>query len=310
MSQPTRLRIGTRGSLLARWQADWVAARLMEQAVEIEMVPIATKGDVQQVGPIENIGTLGVFTKELQRALLDRQIDLAVHSLKDLPTEPVPGLILASVPEREACGDALIAREAASLDELPEGAIIGTGSLRRQAQLLSVRPDLEMRDIRGNVDTRLQKLRDGQYDAIILAEAGLRRLELAHHITQVLPKSIILPAIGQGALGIEAREDDTATRTILTALDHGETHSAVIAERALLFTLRGGCMAPVGAWGRIEEAQLVLSAVVLSYDGRKKLEATSRSEPAAAAELGRQVAEQLLDAGAAELIRQSRQSKS
>lgn len=307
MPDAPRLRLGTRGSLLARWQADWVAARLTALGVEVEMVEIATQGDVRQVGPIANIGTLGVFTKEIQRALLDGRIDLAVHSLKDLPTEPVPGLSLAAVPEREACGDALLAREVTSFDDLPQGAVIGTGSLRRQAQLLAARPDLKMADIRGNVETRLKKLDAGDYDAIVLAEAGLRRLQLTEHITQVLPKSIILPAVGQGALGIEARADDAATRAILAQLDDADTHRAVAAERALLYALRGGCMAPVGAWGRAEDGQLQLSAVVLSPNGRQKLERAASADPADAEQLGRQVAEQLLAQGAAELIRQSRE---
>jgi hydroxymethylbilane synthase len=306
MPNAPRLRLGTRGSQLARWQADWVAARLTALGVEVEMVEIATQGDVRQVGPIANIGTLGVFTKEIQRALLDGQIDLAVHSLKDLPTEPVPGLSLAAAPPREACGDALIAREAKSFDDLPRGAVIGTGSLRRQAQLLAARPDLKMADIRGNVETRLKKLEAGDYDAIVLAEAGLRRLQLTAHITQVLPKSIILPAIGQGALGVEARDDDPFTREILARLDDADTHRAVAAERALLYTLRGGCMAPVGAWGRVEDGRLALSAVVLSPDGKQKLECSAAADPAEAEQLGRQVAEQLLAQGAAELIRQGR----
>ena len=307
MSTARKIRLGTRGSLLARWQAGWVAAQLGRRGVEVELVPIATQGDMQQVGPIEAIGTLGVFTKEIQRALLEQQIDVAVHSLKDLPTEPVAGLSLAAVPEREAAGDALIAREAASFDELPQGAVVGTGSTRRQAQLLAVRPDLQMRDIRGNVETRIQKLDAGDYDAIVLAEAGLRRLELASRITQVLPKSILLPAVGQGALGIETRSDDELTRQTLAQIDDPATHQAVLAERAMLYTLRGGCMAPVGAWGRIEGDQLMLSAVVLSYDGRRRLDASGSAPPESAESLGRALAEELIEQGASELIRQSRE---
>ncbi len=189
-----RLRLGTRSSPLARWQADWVAARLQERGVTVEMVLISTQGDQQQSGPIGAIGVTGVFTKEIQRALLDGRIDLAVHSLKDLPTETVAGLCLAAVPEREAPGDALLSRKGESFESLPDGARVGTGSPRRRAQLWHARPTLDMQDVRGNVDTRLRKLDEGQYDALVLAESGLRRLGLAERITQILPKTLILPA--------------------------------------------------------------------------------------------------------------------
>jgi hydroxymethylbilane synthase len=219
VAQTNQVRIGTRGSPLARWQAEWVAARLAESGVDVVLVPIATQGDIQQRGPIGEIGTLGVFTKEIQRALLDRQVDLAVHSLKDLPTEPVEGLCLAAVPKRGPHGDVLISREGQSFAELPPGATIGTGSSRRRSQLWHARPDLKMLDVRGNVDTRLRKLQEGQYDALVLAEAGVTRLELRQHITEVLPQSLILPAVGQGALGLETRVDDERTRHLLSALD-------------------------------------------------------------------------------------------
>ncbi len=209
-----QLRLGTRASLLAQWQANWVTAELRQRGFEVELVPITTSGDQQQTasGPIA--GT-GIFTKEIQRELLDERIDLAVHSLKDLPTETVPGLALAAVPQRAPVADALVCDRFDCLELLPPGAVVGTGSLRRRAQLLNYRPDLEMRDIRGNVDTRLRKLHEGHYEAIILAQAGLERLALAKHITQVLPLSLMLPAVGQGALGIEARAHDTATREAL-----------------------------------------------------------------------------------------------
>ena len=199
------LRIGTRATALARWQAEWIARQLGERGVEVELVPISTTGD-QQHGTIESIGGQGIFTKEIQRALLEGRIDLAVHSLKDLPTDVVPGLCVTAVPERAAVGDVLVCRKWASLDELPQRATLGTGSLRRRAQLLHVRPDLQIRDIRGNVDTRLRKLDQGEYDAIVLAEAGLRRLGLADRITQVLPLTLLLPAVGQGALAVETAQ--------------------------------------------------------------------------------------------------------
>ncbi len=303
-----RIRIGTRGSPLARWQAEWVAARLTSTDVEVALVPITTQGDWEQRGSIAQLGETGVFTKEIERALLDQRIDLAVHSLKDLPTEGVAELCLAAVPPREAAGDALVSRERQTWSRLFQGAAVGTGSLRRQAQLLHARPDLHMHDIRGNVETRLRKLEQGQYDAIVLAEAGLRRLGLQDAITQVLPKSLILPAIGQGALGLQTRRDDEAVRDVVAALDDPATHQAVTAERTLLATLRGGCLAPVGAWGRIEaDGQLHLTAAVLSRDGRRRVDATGAAEAAAAEVLGRHVAEDLLAQGAADLIATARQ---
>ncbi len=277
------------------------------RGVEIELVPIATAGDVDQQGPIGEIGTSGVFTKELQRALLDRRIDLAVHSLKDLPTEPVEGLMLAAVPQRESTADVLVSREKRRFAELPRGARIGTGSLRRQSQLLHARPDLVMLDVRGNVETRLRKLHEGQYDALVLAEAGLKRLGLAAEISEILPRSLILPAIGQGALGVESRADDETTVTTAAALDHQPTHAAVIAERTLLAALRGGCLAPVGGWARVEpDGRLHLSATVLSSDGVRRVSAEAADEITAPEALGRRVADDLLRQGAAELIASSR----
>lgn len=305
MSPSSTIRIGTRGSALARWQAEWVAARLAELKIEVQLVLIQTQGDVKS-GPIGAIGTQGVFTKELQRALLDRQIDLAVHSLKDLPTEPVSGLALAAVPPRESTRDVLVARTAGSLETLPAGAAVGTGSLRRQAQLLHARGDLQLRDIRGNVETRIGKLDDGQFDAIVLAEAGLRRLGLAHRITHTIGRDVMLPAVGQGALGLESRADDATTRKLVAPLDDAATHACVRAERAMLAALRGGCLAPVGAWGRLVDDRLQLDGVVLSADGRQRLFAQGEAQAANAAELGQRLAHQLLDAGAGQLIADSR----
>jgi hydroxymethylbilane synthase len=308
--EPSLIRIGTRASPLARWQANWVAEQLRQELVQVELVLIATAGDRDQQGPISAIGpigTAGVFTKELQRALLDGRIDLAVHSLKDLPTEPVEGLVLAAVPRRESAGDALLSRDRLRLAELPPGAKVGTGSLRRQSQLLHARPDLQVSEIRGNVETRVSKLRAGQYDAIVLAEAGLNRLGLQAEIVEILPKSLMLPAVGQGALGLEARVDDHSTRSAVERLDDPETHAAVLAERSLLATLRGGCLAPVGAWAGIESGgQLRLTATVLSRDGRQRLEAEARDQVSEAVALGRRVATELLASGAEALIAQSR----
>lgn len=304
---PLHLRLGTRASMLARWQADWVAARLQELGVEVEFVPITTSGDQQQT-PIGPVNGTGVFTKEIQRELLNRHIDLAVHSLKDLPTDVIPGLSLAAVPQRAPVNDVLVATRYGSLEELPPGATVGTGSLRRQAQLLHVRGDLHLRDIRGNVDTRLRKLRQGEYDAIILAQAGLQRLGLADQITQVLPLSLALPAVGQGALGIETRTDDPAVRQVVVKLNHPPTEAAVTAERAMLLALSGGCLAPIAAWARMENGTLALTGRVLSFDGTQKLEASQTAAVEDAVQLGHRVAESLRSQGAADLIQAARKT--
>ena len=300
------IRLGTRASALARWQADWVAARLEALGRTVELVPITTTGDREQRGPIGSLGSQGVFTKEIQRALLENRIDLAVHSLKDLPTEPIPGLSLAAVPERESVHDALICREQTLLADLPGGVRIGSGSMRRRTQILHHRPDLKLVDIRGNVDTRLAKLDGGQYDAIILAEAGLKRLGLASRITERIDSAIMLPAVGQGALGLETRTDDDTTRAALAPLDHPETHTAVLAERAMLATLHGGCLAPIAAWAYFEGDCLVLTGRVLSVDGVKRTEATETASNRECVALGQQVAQRLLAQGAADLIAGSR----
>lgn len=267
----------------------------------IELVPITTQGDVK-AGPLGQIGGMGLFTKELQRALLDNQIDLAVHSLKDLPTEPVAGLSLAAVPERESTADVLLSAKFSNLESLPQRARVGTGSLRRKAQLWHSRPDLQVEDIRGNVETRLRKLEEGEFDAIILAAAGLKRLGLADRITQVLPQSLMLPAVGQGALGIEARADDADTQQLLAPLNHENTHQAVLAERTMLLALCAGCLAPVGALALADGEQLSLQAVVLSPDGRRRIHAGAVTAANEAVYLGQIIAEELMAQGAAEMI--------
>ncbi|MBP85619.1 MAG: hydroxymethylbilane synthase [Planctomycetaceae bacterium] len=299
------IRIGTRGSALAKWQAEWVSARLQELGAAVELVFIKTGGDGTTT-PIAASGEQGLFTKEIQRALLDRRVDLAVHSLKDLPTDVVDGLTLAAVPTRETTQDAFVSNKYSKLDELPQRARVGTGSRRRQSQLLYARPDLEVRDIRGNVDTRLKKLDDGEYDAIILATAGLKRLGLADRIKQQLPVNVMLPAIGQGALGLETRSDDEATIRIVAQLDDIDSHCGVLAERTMLSTLRGGCLAPVGAHSRIDSGSLWLDGVVLSPDGKQRIIASRNATPADAASLGTAVANDLLEQGARDLIEQAR----
>jgi len=305
------LRLGTRASPLARWQAEWVAAQMAALGVPLDLVLITTQGDQRQDRPIGALGTEGVFTKEIQRALLDNEIDLAVHSLKDLPTQSVPGLALAAVPLRGPVGDVLICPPGLTLATLPEGAEVATGSLRRRAQLWHHRPDLRMVDVRGNVDTRLRKLREGQFSALVLAEAGLARLDLAAEISQHLPPEILLPAVGQGALGIETRAADYSTREALKPLNDLATAQAVHAERTMLAALAGGCLAPIGGWCRLERpGVLCLTATVLSPDGAERLQAeatcTAGEALAAADALGRQVAQDLLRQGAAALIHLSR----
>jgi len=305
MTDTIDVRLGTRGSALARWQAEWVCQQLEQRGVRVALVPIATQGDVR-TGPIGTLGTQGVFTKEIQRALLAREIDLAVHSLKDLPTDDVPGLALAAVPTRAPVADVLVSNRAASFDALSPGARVGTGSMRRRAQLLHTRPDLQMLDIRGNVDTRLRQLDEDRYDAIVLAEAGLTRLGLVQRIAQVLPIEWMLPAVGQGALALETRADDARTRERVTVLDDPDTHASVDAERTLLAALHGGCLAPVGAWARVVESTLTLDAAVLDPQGTQRL-ATRLTGPATRArELGQQAAEELLAQGAGMLIAQAR----
>jgi hydroxymethylbilane synthase len=270
------------------------------------MVVVSTLGD-RRSDPIASLDARGVFTKAIQQALLDRQIDLAVHSLKDLPTEPVAGLGLAAVPARENCADVLVSRDGVELEQLPAESIVGTGSFRRAAQLRHWRADLDVQDIRGNVETRLQKLDAGQYHAVVLAAAGLTRLGLARRITQILPLDRMLPAVGQGALGLETRADDQQALRAVSPLDDAATHQAVVAERALLCALRGGCLAPVGAWARLNaEGDLQLDAVVLDPEGRQRLTVTVDGPLAEGEVLGHRAAEELLAQGAAKLIDASR----
>lgn len=296
------VRLGTRGSQLARWQADWVADQLREQGHNVETIEISTQGDRDQTSSLEAIGGTGVFTKELQRALLRGEIDLAVHSLKDLPTTPVEGLALAAIPAREVPYDVLVSHVATSIDALPHGARVGTGSLRRRAQLARRRPDLRLEEVRGNVDTRLRKLDSGAFDALILAAAGLERLGLADRITQVLPPEVLLPAPGQGALGIECRSSDERTLSVVGVLNHPETAACVTAERTLLAGVEGGCLAAIGAHATLQGSRLVLRAVVLSPDGTRQLEVEGEGDISGARSLGQGLAERLLAAGAAELL--------
>jgi hydroxymethylbilane synthase len=298
------IRIGTRGSPLARWQAEWVADRLraVHADITVELVTIKTQGDRQQTTPLSALGGQGIFTREIQRALAERSVDVAVHSLKDLPTMGPDGLVLAAVPVREDEADALVAPRHRTLTALPPGAKVGTGSLRRRAQLLYLRRDLEVVAIRGNVETRLAQAIDGRLDAVVLAEAGLRRLGLAKQITERLGPPRFLPAIGQGALGIECRADDAAMRGLLAPLDDPATHRAVRAERRLLAELEGGCMIPLAAWGRTTEAGLALDAAVFAPDGSERIGAARARRADDPDALGLEVASALRAAGAERLL--------
>jgi hydroxymethylbilane synthase len=267
------LRIGTRGSQLALWQANHVADRLRAVVAPqaIEIVIVETHGDVVQDRPLATLGGFGAFTKSIQDALLDHRVDVAVHSLKDLPTIPVPGLELTATPPRGPVGDAFVAIKHARFADLPEGAIVGTSSIRRKAQLLSRRRDLQVVDLRGNVETRVRKLREQNLDAIVLAEAGLLRLGLATEITEILDPKWMLPAVGQGAIGLECRAEDSETRHMVEAVNDRATWAAIRAERAMLWSLGGGCLVPIGALTTVESHLLTLRGVVLSSDGSRKI---------------------------------------
>jgi len=295
-----KLRLGTRGSVLARWQANWTAEQLQSLGIAAEIVVIPTSGDLIPNESIVNMGAQGVFTKEIQRALLENRIDIAVHSLKDLPTDDVAGLSLAAVPKRESYRDAFVSLIAERIGDLPKGSRIGTGSLRRKTQVLHHFGDRYcVEDIRGNVETRLRKLERGEYDALILAEAGLLRLGQADSIRSFLEPPFFLPAIGQGALGWEIRTEDQQTADCLLPLTDVSTFAAVRAERAMLRALRGGCSAPIAALGTVKDSMLTLHGRILSLDGVRMVDAQqsvplpSASLSDAPERLGANVAQQL-----------------
>lgn len=300
------LRLGTRRSTLATTQSQWVAERLRARGHTVELVEIVTEGDVSSA-PLATLGGTGVFAAAIRQALLAGEVDLAVHSLKDLPTAPEPGLVVAAVPVREDPRDALVARDDLTLGELPAGSIVGTGSPRRVAQLAALGLGLEFKDIRGNVDTRIGYTRSGAVDAVVLARAGLSRLGRLDDITETLDPLQMLPAPGQGALAVECRDDagDLAA-DVRAALDDPRTRAAVSAERAVLATLEAGCSAPVGAMAEIAEGddgeELWLRAVALSADGAFAVRRSATGLPEDAEKVGRALAEEMLDEGASTLI--------
>jgi hydroxymethylbilane synthase len=293
------LRIGSRGSILARWQAEYVRKRLFQlTGMEAEIVTIKTSGDKMQQAPLTQIGGKGIFIKELEEALLEETVDLAVHSVKDIPTETPSRLFFPAVCRRDDVRDCLISNTGTLLANLKPGARVGTGSLRRQGQLRHYRPDLDIRELRGNVDTRLRKVESGEYDAIVLSKAGLDRLGWSQKITEALSTDISLPAVGQGAIAIESRVKDLEATEILGKLDDEETRTVIIAERALLAALQGGCQVPVGAWARMERGELVMEAMVCSMDGVQYVRQKSMAPPSEAVDLGQRMAQLLIDGGA------------
>jgi hydroxymethylbilane synthase len=293
-----KLKIGTRGSKLALTQTEIISQLLKEkfQELSFETKIIKTTGDKILDAPLAKIAGKGLFVKEIDEAVARGDVDFAVHSMKDVPTDLIDGIEIVASPKREPVSDALIAREAGGLDELPEGAVIGTSSLRRKAQVLNARADLEVKDLRGNVDTRLRKLNEGQYDAIIMAKAGLKRMGLLEHVTEDLPPKVFVPSVGQGAIAVVARVDSDV-KEYLGEINHEETMAGVRAERALLKRLGGGCQVPIGAYTELKD-KLVLKGVVISPDGKKKIEVTNEGDPKNAEEIGTSAAETLLKNGA------------
>jgi hydroxymethylbilane synthase len=297
------LRIGTRGSVLAKWQAESVRKQLFQAAgVETEIVIIKTSGDKMQQSALSQIGGKGIFIKELEDALLDESIDIAVHSVKDVPTEMRPGLSFPAICRRDDVRDCLVSGKGATLANLRQGARVGTSSLRRQAQLRHIRPDLDVRDLRGNVDTRLRKVESGEYEAAVLAKAGLDRLGCAHRISEILAPDVCMPAVGQGAIGVECRAGDDEASQVLEKLDHAETRTAIIAERTLLSVLQGGCQVPLGAWARIDRGELVLEACVCSVDGAHYVKQRAAAPPDQARALGEKMARLLIEVGAQNIL--------
>ncbi len=303
MSTPT-LRIGTRRSALARVQADWVRDKLQARFADINvaLVPMQTSGDKLLDAPLAKFGGKGLFVKELEEGLLDRRIDLAVHSLKDVPAELPPGLHLGAICEREDPRDVLVAPAHRELGRLPEGARVGTGSLRRRAQLMARRPDLEIVPLRGNVATRLEKIERQGLDGVILALAGLRRLGLEGRATEVIDPAILVPAIGQGALGIECRTDDPETNARIAVLTHDESRIRAESERAFLARLGGGCQVPIGAYATLEGERLTLRAFLGTPDGKRVLTGERTAAATEAEGLGRGLAEEFIGRGAEAIL--------
>jgi len=303
-----RVVIGTRGSDLALWQAEFVR-RLLEAEfpeIEFEIKIIRTTGDDVLDVSLSKIGDKGLFTRQIEAQLLSGDIDVAVHSLKDLQTEQPEGLTIGAVCKREKPNDVLISREGKTLDELPQGAKVATGSLRRRSQLLAYRPDLEIIDIRGNLNTRFRKFDESDLDAMILAYAGVERLGMGERITELIPTDVLVPAVGQGSVAVEIRSNDTDVAAIVARLDDAETRSCVMAERALLRRLEGGCQVPIGGYATVEDETLTLDGIVGSLDGKRIFRETRSGQASEPEHLGEYVAQALLDQGADSVLNESR----
>ena len=302
--QSRRIVIGSRGSQLALWQANWVKSQIegRHDNVEVNIQIIKTSGDKIQDVPLAKIGGKGLFVKEIEEALIAKEIDIAVHSMKDVPMKLPRELQIAVVTERESPLDALISREGGKLNDLPRGATIGTSSLRRSSQLLNHRSDLKIEALRGNLDTRMRKLDEGQFDAILLAAAGLNRLGWENRITEWIPPEILLPAMGQGALGIETRRHDPDILQFICNMDHEETHSAVDAERAFVDILDGGCQVPIGTYATVTDGKINVRGLVASLDGKVIYKSEKAGLAHDAVRLGRTLGEDLLQMGAAKIL--------
>jgi hydroxymethylbilane synthase len=298
------LRIATRKSPLALWQAQHVGDRLraMHAGLEVELLPMSTRGDKLLDAPLAKVGGKGLFIKELEQALLDERADIAVHSVKDVPVDIPAGLSLRVFLERADARDALVCNEHEGLADLPAGARVGTSSLRRRCQLLALRPDLDVATVRGGVHTRLAKLDNGDFDALLLAAAGLQRLGMEERVRELLEPELILPAVGQGVLGVECRANDAHTASLIAALDDPGTNARVGAERAMNHALGGGCQVPIAGFAELEGGQLWLRALVASIDGRRLLRAHGRASVEQGEALGRTVAADLLSRGAADIL--------
>ena len=295
-----KIRIATRKSPLALWQANFVKQNLLlaHKDLTVELIPMVTQGDIILDSPLSKIGGKGLFVKQLEQAILNNEADIAVHSIKDIPAQFPEGLMLAAICQRDEVRDAFVANKYASLNDLPEGAIVGTSSLRRQCQLRSHYPHLIIKDLRGNVGTRLNKLDDEQYDAIILASVGLKRLSLEHRISQYIDTDLILPAVGQGAIGIESRTDDKQILDIISVLDDKKSRACIQAERAMNNALQGGCQVPIAGYCRLNNNELILQGLVGRVDGSKIIKQQITGYINEAESLGEKLAKQLLNQGA------------
>ena len=298
------IKLGTRGSKLALWQANWVKSTLQKRhpSLSIELVPIRTKGDKILDAPLAKVGGKGLFVKEIEEAILDGRIDLAVHSMKDMPVEIMEGLVIGAIPERESHKDVLISKNGQRLGKLASGALIGTSSLRRAAQLRKARPDITVVPLRGNLDTRLRKLESENLDAVVLAAAGVKRLQMENRITEYLNEDIMLSAVGQGALCIEIRNNDPEVAAIISPLDHPKTRAIVMGERAFLNRLEGGCQVPIAAHGEINQGTFKLSGLVADLEGKTIIRDTISGPAGESERIGIDLADRLLSSGAKEIL--------